>query len=130
MLNVSDTAFRDIVSWAIDSLPKRFTDNMKNVAILVEDEPSPQQAVRLHLYNGITLYGLYEGIPLTSRGNNYNLVLPDKITIFKRPFLETCHDLGELKNQVKRTVWHEIAHHYGLNHDQINSLLKKASQPE
>jgi predicted Zn-dependent protease with MMP-like domain len=125
MLELSDIDFRQIVSEAIDSLPERFTANMKNVAIIVEDEPSEAQKNKLHIYKGSLLFGLYEGLPLTRR-LNYNLVLPDKITIFKNPFLQTCETRAELKIQVKRTVWHEIAHHYGLDHEQINKLLEKS----
>jgi predicted Zn-dependent protease with MMP-like domain len=125
MLELSDNDFRQIVSEAIDSLPERFIANMKNVAIVVEDEPSEAQKLKLHIYKGSLLFGLYEGLPLTRR-LNYNLVLPDKITIFKKPFLQTCESRAELKIQVKRTVWHEIAHHYGLDHEQINKLLEKS----
>ena len=125
MINISDIQFKKIVSWAINSLPSKFTDNMKNVAIVTEDDPTPMQKQQLHLYNGVTLYGLYEGIPLTARGNNYNMVLPDKITIFKNPLVQNSQNMAELKAQVKRTVWHEIAHHYGLNHQQIDQLLNK-----
>jgi predicted Zn-dependent protease with MMP-like domain len=125
MLHLSDKDFRQIVSEAIDSLPEHLIANMKNVAVVVEDEPSDAQKLKLHVYKGDLLFGLYEGLPLTRR-LNYNLVLPDKITIFKNPFFQTCSSRSELKAQVKRTVWHEIAHHYGLNHEQINRLLEKS----
>jgi predicted Zn-dependent protease with MMP-like domain len=70
------------------------------------------------------LLGLYEGIPLTSRGAGYALVLPDKITLFKYPILRVTHDERSLFEQIKRTLWHEIAHHYGLGHDVIHRLEK------
>jgi len=98
---------------------------MKNLAVVVEDEPTAEQRHKLHLVDGLTLYGLYEGIPLTKRGNNYSLVLPDKITIFKNPIENNCRDIKQLKEQVLNTVWHEIAHHYGLNHDRIKELESK-----
>jgi predicted Zn-dependent protease with MMP-like domain len=125
MLTINEDLFRKIVSESIDSLPDGYIGNMKNVAIVVEDEPSPQQLAKLHVHEGSTLFGLYEGIPLTRRSGNYGMVLPDKITIFKNPLLQNCRDLKDLKKQVKRTVWHEIAHHYGLDHDDINRLLNK-----
>jgi predicted Zn-dependent protease with MMP-like domain len=121
-LNISDKEFRNIVSRAIDSLPPNYIKNMKNVAIIVEDEPTAEQRAKLKLVNGMTLYGLYEGIPLIRRSGNYNLVLPDKITIFKNPILEASGNLADLKAHVKRVVWHEIGHHYGLSDDEIHKL--------
>ena len=103
-------------------MPKEYTDNIKNLAIIVEDEPSPEQRTKLHLVDGALLFGLYEGVPLTQRGGNYNLVLPDKITIFKKPLAKNSHNIGELREQVRRTVWHEIAHHFGLDHKRIHDL--------
>jgi predicted Zn-dependent protease with MMP-like domain len=128
MLAISDRQFRIMASQAIDSLPQPYIDNMKNVAIVIEDDPTPEQKARLHLHNGQTLYGLYEGIPLTKRGN-YTMALPDKITIFKNPIITNSQNLTQLKTQIKRTIWHEIAHHYGLNHQQINNLLNKKQPP-
>lgn len=125
MLNISNEQFEAFVSESIDSLPSQYIDNMKNVAIVIEDEPTDEQRKQLHLVNGVTLFGLYEGIPLTRRNGNYSLVLPDKITIFKNPITENSRDIESLKEQIKRTVWHEIAHHYGLDHDRINELENK-----
>jgi predicted Zn-dependent protease with MMP-like domain len=74
--------------------------------------------------HGLTLYGLYEGIPLTQRTNNYSGVLPDKITIFRLPILAGASTRAEVVKQVKNTVWHEVAHHFGLAHDRIRELEK------
>ena len=126
MPDISDEQFNTYVSEAIDSLPDTYIDNMKNVVVVVEDDPSVEQRTKLHLVEGVTLYGLYEGIPLTARGAGYNLVLPDKITIFKNPILSGVASIDELKEQIKRTVWHEIAHHYGLGHDRIHELEHKS----
>lgn len=126
MIKISDNKFRSLVSEAIDNLPKQYIENMKNIALVVEDEPTIEQREKLHLLNGETLYGLYEGIPLTNRSGNYSLVLPDKITIFKKPMLVNCQDINQLENQITRTVWHEIAHHYGLDHERINELQNKS----
>ena len=71
------------------------------------------------------LLGLYEGIPLTQRGSNYTLVLPDKITLFKHAILAVSHDETQLFEQIKRTLWHEIAHYYGLNHKRIDEIQNK-----
>jgi predicted Zn-dependent protease with MMP-like domain len=128
MINISNEEFNQYASEAVDSLPAHYLDHLSNVAIVVEDEPSPEQRQKLHLVNGVTLFGLYEGIPLTNRSGNYSLVLPDKITIFKRPIEASSNSLPELKEQLKRTIWHEIAHHYGLGHDRIDELESKANQ--
>lgn len=128
MIFIDEKDFEAMVSRAIDSLPGQYIDNMKNVAIIVEDEPSQAQRQQMHLVNGVTLFGLYEGIPLTNRGGNYSLVLPDKITIFKNPILASCNNLEELKSQIKRTVWHEIAHHYGLDHEDMQKILEKKQE--
>jgi len=122
MIAVSDEAFEQIIADAMDSLPERFLEHTKNVAIVWAEDPTPEQRQKLKLRGNETLFGLYEGIPLTSRGNNYNLVLPDKITIFKNPILSYAPDLETVKKQVKHTLWHEIAHHYGLGHDRIHEL--------
>jgi predicted Zn-dependent protease with MMP-like domain len=72
----------------------------------------------------MTLLGLYEGIPLPSRGDGYSGVLPDVITIFKRPHEATAAGLEGLRREVHQTVWHEVAHYFGLDHGQIHSLEK------
>jgi predicted Zn-dependent protease with MMP-like domain len=122
MIEVSDDQFDAIISNALDELPVQYTSNMKNVAIIMQDEPSEEQRIKLKLRCHETLFGLYEGIPLTKRGAGYNLVLPDKITIFKNPILERVENLEQFKKQVKHTLWHEIAHHYGLEHDRIHEI--------
>jgi predicted Zn-dependent protease with MMP-like domain len=127
-MQMSDPEFEAIVSWAIDDLPPHFIDNMNNVAIIVEENPSVQQRNQLHLCDNQTLFGLYEGVPLTARGAGYGLVPPDKITIFKQPILHSSHTIEQVKSQVKRTVWHEIAHHYGLDHNRIHELEGRAVQ--
>ena len=122
MIEVSQTEFEKIVSEAIDALPAKYIKHMKNVAFVVEDIPTPEQRQKLHLHDGHILFGLYEGIPLTRRTNNYTMVLPDKITIFKEPLLAISHSLKQLQENVRHTVWHEVAHHFGLDHGQISKL--------
>ncbi len=122
MIEVNQQDFEAIVTEAIDAIPKKYAEKMNNVGFVVEDEPSPEQRQKMHLVNGRTLYGLYEGVPLTQRGVGYNLVLPDKITVFKRPVEMLSNTLNELREQVRYTVWHEVAHHFGLGHEQIYKL--------
>lgn len=125
MIDVSDQQFEQLINQSMEELPKAYVERLDNVAITFADEPNPEQRERLKLRCHETLYGLYEGIPRTERGAGYNLVLPDKITLFKNPMLQSVHSLAELKAQVKNTLWHEIAHHYGLGHRRIHELEDK-----
>jgi predicted Zn-dependent protease with MMP-like domain len=126
MLDVNEEMFSKLVDEAMESLPPQQIENMQNVSIVISDEPTPEQRERLKLSRHESLYGLYEGVPLTQRGSGYSGVLPDKITIFRIPMLYSCRTLLELKEQIKRTVWHEIAHHYGLDHKRIDELENKS----
>lgn len=124
-MDITDDQFEALVADALDELPAKYTDNMDNVAIVYADEPTPQQREQLKLHCNQTLFGLYQGIPLPARGAGYNLVLPDKITIFKHPLLWASADLPALKKNIKHTLWHEIAHHFGLNHERIHLLEQR-----
>ena len=117
---MSDDDFQVLVTAAMDSLPKQF-EKVKNVAIIVEDEPTPEQRARLHLVNGQTLYGLYEGVPLPQRQGQAKL-LPDKITLFKTPLSMHVNDARQLQEAIRHTLWHELAHYYGLDHPRIREL--------
>lgn len=124
MMHISDEEFSKMIDEAFMSLPEKYTKLVKdqNVAIVYADEPTQEQREKMHLSKQQTLFGLYEGIPMTRRGAGYNLVLPDKITIFKNPIVENSQDIIDLKKQIRHTLWHEIAHHFGLDHDQIHRL--------
>jgi predicted Zn-dependent protease with MMP-like domain len=128
MLQVSDAEFENMISDAIDSLPESRIKGLDNVAITYEDEPNADQRQKLQLRRSQTLYGLYEGVPLTKRAGASGLfsgnpmMLPDKITIFKLPIAYGASTLDEVREQVRHTLWHEIAHYYGLDHGQIEKL--------
>lgn len=122
MLSISDEQFDQIISEAMDELPREYIERLDNVLITYEDIPTTDQREKLKLRCDQSLFGLYEGVPLTKRGAGYNLVLPDRITIFKDSILRYTHDLASFKTQVKHTLWHEIAHYYGLDHDRIHGL--------
>lgn len=92
---------------------------LKNVAIVVEEEPTPAQKKKLNIHSGWTLFGLYEGVPQLERGASYSWVLPDKITIFQNPIEAAAGDEKDIKEMVKNTVWHEIAHHFGMDEIQV-----------
>lgn len=121
MIKVSDQQFEQLISDALEEITKSQGRKIDNVAIIYQDEPSSQQRKALKLNNNQTLYGLYEGIPLSKR-QGARTILPDKITIYKKPMEMSSANMTMLKAQVKHTLWHEIAHYYGLNHDQINKL--------
>lgn len=123
-LTLSDNEFESVVSEAIDNIPKLYQDRLNNVAFLIEDDPTPEQRAKLNLYPNETLFGLYEGVPLPRRGGALKL-LPDKITLFKNPMLKSSSNIQELKHQVAKTLWHEVAHFYGLNHTRIHELENK-----
>jgi predicted Zn-dependent protease with MMP-like domain len=111
--------FEKIVDSGIAAIPERFLQKLDNVVIVVEDEPTPEQARKLHIHPGWTLFGLYEGIPQARRGDHYTSVVPDKITIFRKPIEAAARSEEEMKEMVKNTVWHEIAHHFGMNEDEV-----------
>jgi len=107
--------FDKSVKEGIKAIPEKFLRKLDNVAIVIEDEPTPSQKKKLNIRSSLTLLGLYEGVPKAKRGANYNAVLPDKITIFQKPIEEEARNEKDLKEIVKNTVWHEIAHHFGMS---------------
>lgn len=118
----TDSEFERLISRAMDELPGRDIENLQNVVITYADEPDEHQAKKIRLTGDSLLLGLYEGIPLTQRGAGYNLVLPDKITLFKYPLVQYASwRQTSLFEEVKHTLWHEIAHFYGLNHTDIRA---------
>lgn len=119
---VDDSVFEQLISRAIDEMPKKYIEYLDNVAITYADEPTEHQRAKAKLREHSLLLGLYEGIPLTQRGAGYNLVLPDKITLFKNALMAVSHDEASFYSQIKHTLWHEIAHFYGLDHDKIHEI--------
>lgn len=117
--------FEQLVEEGISAIPERFLQKLKNVRIVVEDEPSPEQLAKGRVRAGWTLFGLYEGVPQPSRGGGYNLFLPDKITIFQKPIENACVTADQIRAQVKQTVWHEIAHHFGLDEWEVKDKEKR-----
>ena len=103
--------FEEMVSTALDGLPEELGQLMRNVAVTVEHHPGPPR-----------LLGLYEGIPLTSRTSQYAGVLPDRITIYRQAICAICHTEQEVADQVRRTVIHEIAHHFGIDDNRLSEL--------
>ncbi len=105
--------FEVLVSDALDRIPPRLAAMMDNVAVFVEDEPDPATP---------DLFGLYEGIPLTERGEWYAGVLPDRIMVYMGPTLRHCGSREEAVEEVRTTVIHEVAHHFGFDDDELHEL--------
>jgi predicted Zn-dependent protease with MMP-like domain len=124
MLSVDRQNFESMVSKAVDNLPKVYRDKIDNIAFIVEDMPTPEQRIKLKLANDQTLFGLYEGVPLTQRQGSLK-IMPDKITIYQLPIESVVSDIAGLYDQIARTVWHEVAHYFGLDHNMIDKLNNK-----
>ena len=125
MMQLTDDQFDHIISRAMDELPQEYIKGLDNVVIVQADTPTPEQMEKMKIDPHHVLLGLYEGIPLTQRGSGFSGMLPDKITMFKNSILAVVENEDELFEQVKRTLWHEIAHYYGLNHSHIDKLETK-----
>jgi predicted Zn-dependent protease with MMP-like domain len=117
-----DKTFEELVAEALDSLPPDIQEKLENVEVVVEWRPSPAQMRRMRLGPGQTLFGLYEGVPLTERTSGYGMVLPDKITIFRQPIEAYCQTDEEVRQTVRRTVLHELAHHFGISDERLREL--------
>lgn len=120
-MQLTDQEFDALITRAMDELPQPYIKGLDNVAIVMADEPTSEQREKMKL-DGKLLLGLYEGVPLTKRGNGWSGMLPDKITLFKNQILAVARDEPSLFEQIKRTLWHEIAHYYGLDHDRMHHL--------
>jgi predicted Zn-dependent protease with MMP-like domain len=111
VIDVEPAKFEDMVVAALDSLPEDLGRLMRNVAVTAEHGPGPPG-----------LLGLYQGIPLTSRTSQYAGVLPDRITIYRQAICAICHSEAEVVEQVRRTVIHEVAHHFGIDDARLTEL--------
>ena len=114
--------FERLVAEALDSLPPEIQDKMENVEVVIKPRPSRAEVRTLGLPRGDTLYGLYEGVPLTKRTSRYGLVLPDKITIYQRPIEACCRNADEVRGLIRRVVMHEVGHHFGISDDRLREL--------
>ena len=114
--------FEELVAAAVDSLPEEFLSMLENVIVVVEDRPTRRQVRSSDVPPGDTLLGLYEGVPLTERYGDYGMAMPDKITIFQRPIEEMCRSDDEIADEVRRTVQHEIAHHFGIDDGRLDEM--------
>lgn len=119
---ISREEFEQLVADALATLPPQILSRMENVAITVQEWPSRYQLDSSGVPPGSTLFGLYQGVPLTLRSSHYGMVTPDRITIFRGPLTRYFATPEAIAEQVRKTVVHEIAHHFGMGEAQIARL--------
>jgi len=122
--SVARERFEELVQEALDSIPEDLWNSIDNLGVTVEEWPSRAQLERSRIGAGHLLLGLYEGVPLTGRSQYYGLVPPDKITIFRGSILQVCPpgDEDAIRAQVRRTVLHEVAHHFGISDERLHEI--------
>ena len=114
--------FRQLVEEALQEIPRRFRDEMRNVAVVIEDEPPPDLLDEMEVPPGDTLFGLYQGTPLPERGWSFGNALPDRIAIYQGPIEDACADDEEIRDCVAETVIHEFGHYFGMSEEEIEEI--------
>ncbi len=135
---MTDEAFEQLVEEGFEKLPEWVRQKISNVAVLIEDDPSPEDRRIQGLADNETLLGLYKGVPLTERGEHYGIgiTMPDTITIYREPILDAAEEetppeapdeeyLETVRRIVAETVWHEFAHHFGMDEHEVRLREKK-----
>jgi predicted Zn-dependent protease with MMP-like domain len=117
--------FRRLVDEALSTIPAEFRDAMRNIAIVVEDEPTREQLADVGIEPPDTLFGLYEGVPLTERSWSESGRLPDKITLFQHPIEDASEDEDDLVVAIGETLIHEIGHYFGLSEEEIEEIEER-----
>ncbi len=125
MLSMDGESFEDLVARSIERLPPEFQRKLENVDIVIQDWPTDMQVRRARLARRAQLLGLYEGVPQTKRGRSYGLVLPDKISIFKKPIEARCRSEGDVEALVEEVVRHELAHHFGMDEKTLRRVQRR-----
>jgi predicted Zn-dependent protease with MMP-like domain len=110
------------VAEALDSLPAEFQEKLENVDVVIEAWPSNEDLQGAGLSREETLFGLYQGVPLTERTTRYGLVLPDKITIYEGPLEAYSRTAEEVRRKVRQVVMHELGHHFGISDERLREL--------
>jgi predicted Zn-dependent protease with MMP-like domain len=114
--------FEALVREALDGIPRRFRAAIRNMAVVVEEEPSPELLEEMEIEPPDTLFGLYQGTPLTERTWDYGNALPDRIVIFRGPILDSCETEDEVVDAVAETMIHELGHYFGLSEEEIEAI--------
>lgn len=111
--------FEYLITEAVESLPDEFKLKLENIDVVIEEEPTAEHIRLARVPKGVSLMGLYQGVPFSKRTHFYGNVLPDKITIFRNNIERVCHNDEEIKEAVRRTVIHEFAHYFGLSDEHM-----------
>ena len=117
--------FERLVAEAVTLIPVRFRREMKNLSLVVEDEPSAELLAEMEIEPPDSLYGLYQGTPLTERTWGHGNTLPDRITIYQHPIEEDCEDEDEIRAVIGETLIHEVGHYFGLSEEEIEEIEEK-----
>lgn len=117
--------FERLVADALETIPRRFRNAIRNVAIIVEDAPTPQLRDEMELEPDDTLFGLYEGVPLPERDWGHGNALPDRITLFQRPIEDAGEQDNEIIVTIGETVIHEVGHYFGLSEEEIEEIEER-----
>src|SRR6188768_913575 len=117
--------FERLVVEAVTLIPKRFRREMKNLALVVEDEPSIELLKEMDIVPPDSLYGLYQGTPLPERDWGFGNVLPDRITLYQRPIEEDCDDEDDVRAVIGETLIHEVGHYFGLSEEEIEDIEER-----
>ena len=117
--------FEQLVAEAVTLIPARFRREMQNLALVVEDEPAPELLEEMEIEPPDSLYGLYQGTPLTERTHDMAAPLPDVITIFQRPIEEDCEDEDDIREVIGETLIHEVGHYFGLSEEEIEEIEER-----
>ena len=115
--------FESLVADALDEIPEPLRSRIQNVAVVVDDYPDPQLLASLGMSRRESLLGLYDCVPLTARGEGYNLVPPDRIILFRKPILSICSTPEQIREQVRKTVLHEVGHYYGMGEEYLRRMV-------
>jgi predicted Zn-dependent protease with MMP-like domain len=122
---VTPAAFERLVREAVTLIPARFRREITNLALVVEPEPSAELLEEMEIDPPDTLYGLYQGTPLTERTWSYGNTLPDRIVIYQRPIEEDCDDEDEIRAVIGETLIHEVGHYFGLSEEEIEEIEER-----
>ncbi len=129
-MSIDRNNFENIVNKTILDLPKKIRALLENVEIVIEDYPSEYQLKKLNKTSKYCLLGLYEGVPKTKRGAHYANVLPDKITIFRKNIERIAQNSNEIEKIIRRTVYHELAHHFGFDEKGARKIERNSCKPK
>jgi len=117
--------FERLVREAVGLIPRRFREEMRNLALVVETEPAPDLLAEMDIEPPDSLYGLYQGTPLTERTWDFGNNLPDRITLYQLPIEEDCEDEDDIREVIGETLIHEVGHYFGLSEEEIEEIEER-----